>query len=60
MTDYYGNELRVDDMVIFNAAADYYRESYVVGWITKISPTNGAILIRSRPIMYHIMVIVSW
>jgi hypothetical protein len=36
-----GNQLRVDDLIIFNAAADYYRESYVAGWITKISSTGA-------------------
>lgn len=39
--DIKGNILHVGNIIIFNSAASYYRQSYVVGVIKKITPTGG-------------------
>ena len=36
-----GNQLAVDDLIIFNRDSDFYRTHYIVGWVTKISAAGS-------------------
>jgi len=50
--DRLGNQINVDDAIIFNQAESYYRDSYVLAWVTKVSPTGAldADVIRTEKI----------